>query len=150
MALNIWPYEVKTTCDFCRDVCEPDDLWHLFEGDARTSGDIVCVNCIPQDSWTAWTSENRATDAANIMAWLLDGSPEAVGAAEETLVKVRESYELDAMRARLIARNLESRTFENPAAQQRARDAVAGMYRTWTRQQLEAELAEAPAAPSAG
>lgn len=144
MTLNIWPYEVKTSCDTCRDEFDPEQLWHLFEGEARKSGDVVCISCIPEDSWAAWEREGRATDAANIVAWLLNGSPECVSFANTTLAKIRERDELNAMRARLVARNLGSRTFDSPVVERHARESLAGQYRTWTRQQLEGALAELP------
>lgn len=145
MTLKIWPYEVKTTCDSCRDECEPNELWHLFAGESPTGhDDIVCVRCIPATAWSAWESDQRAADAANIMEWLVDGSPDCVAAADKTLAEVRERDALSEMRQQLVEHNLDSRTFENPAVERAARNSVAGGYRTWTRQQLEEAVAKLP------
>ena len=144
MTLNIWPYEVKTACDSCRDEFEPGELWHLFKGESRADGDIVCISCIPADAWAAWHREGRATQAENVMGWLLEGSPECVAAANETIAQIRERDELDEMRRRLVEENLDGREFDNPAVERAARDSAAGTYRIWTREQLEAEVAKLP------
>ena len=102
---NIWPYEVKTTCDYCHDDFEPGELWFLFEGEAVTSGDIVCQRCIPQDAWNAWEAEGDRTDAENVLAWLLDGSPECAQAAADLVVRIRGRREQRALLVRSAVSN---------------------------------------------